>query len=247
MRSRNGVGCDMRLRIGAPSDPGPHRQSTVTTSIGSEMPLTVTVRRPSSGNCPPAAVSALATICPPSGEPADPGGFVHSLAGEVPSDHRRVGGVHADPHLRREPGAAAMFGEPPLDRGRACERIVGNSNATKNPSPVAVTSSPRFAPNIARRVLSCQDRSDCASSPIASRRLVDPTMSVNMKVRWTRWVGARPRSCHGSSSATSSRTIARVGQASAASRSFSSSTLAASATPAFAKSPRCQSKPSGRS
>ena len=41
------------------------------------------------------------------------------------------------------------------------------------------------------------------------------------------------------------RTIACVGQASAASRSFSSSTLAASTTPALPKSPRCQSNAVG--
>jgi hypothetical protein len=45
MRSRKGTpGSDIGQRIGPADDPRRYRQSTVTTSIGSEMPLTVTVR-----------------------------------------------------------------------------------------------------------------------------------------------------------------------------------------------------------
>ena len=210
------------------------------------MPLTVTVRGSRVGNCPPAAVPALATIFPPSARPPIraasctpfPVKFRPTLVASDACDPIRTWG--ANPAAARWAARSRWI---PTAQARASS---GDSKATKNPSPVATTSSPRFAPNNERKVLSCQDRSEFhASSPIASRRFVDPAMSVNMKVRWTRWVGERPRSCHGSSSATSSRTIACVGQASAASRSFSSSTLAASTTAAFPKSPRCQSNAVG--
>ncbi len=59
-------------------------------------------------------------------------------------------------------------------------------------------------------------------------------MSVNMKVFMTRRAGpALPRSCHGSSSATSSRMMAAVGHENAAARRISSSTLSAPMTSVF--------------
>ena len=72
-------------------------------------------------------------------------------------------------------------------------------------------------------------------------------MSVNMNVFITRRDRPVPavRSCHGRSSSSSSRTIASVGQASAASRTMSSSTLSGSITSALAKSPWCQSNAVG--
>jgi len=81
---------------------------------------------------------------------------------------------------------------------------------------------------------------------MTSTRFVEPTTSVNMNVRSTRRGGsALPRSCHGRSSVTSSRTIAAVGQAKSASRRSSSSTLSGSTTSALPKSPASQSKAVG--
>ena len=125
----------------------------------------------------------------------------------------------------------------------------GESKLTKKPSPVVEISLPWWAPKTSRSAPSCQRRRvSHASSPSASTRLVEPTTSVNMNVFRTRRAGSTlPRSCHGRSSVTSSTTTAPVGQANAASRSSSSSTLSGSATSAFPKSPWSQSKAVGAS
>ena len=148
------------------------------------------------------------------------------------------------------------FGANPADRRCSASRRwiatahasawSGESNPTKKPSPVATTSSPSCSAKSVRSVASCQRRTPCqASSPNASTRFVEPSMSVNMNVFSTRRGASLPRSCQGSSSCTSSTVMAPVGQARAASRSSSSSTLAGSMTPAFAKSPWCQSNAVG--
>ena len=63
----------------------------------------------------------------------------------------------------------------------------GESKPTKNPSPVVTTSLPLYSEKEARSASSCHWRSVCqASSPSTSARLVEPTMSVNMKVLTTR-------------------------------------------------------------
>ena len=123
----------------------------------------------------------------------------------------------------------------------------GCRTTTKNPSPVVPTSSPSCEANDARRVSSChRSSSSHASSPIASARFVDFTMSVNMNVFSTRRSGpAFPRSCQGRSASTSSITIASVGHDTAAARNSSSSTLSGSMTSAFPRSPFNQSKAVG--
>ena len=86
----------------------------------------------------------------------------------------------------------ALLRERPLDRLAHAIAEEAESNATKNPSPVELTTSPPWSTNSARKVSSChRRRCSQASSPMASARMVEATMSVKRKVFWC-WSG-RPR------------------------------------------------------
>ena len=138
---------------------------------------------------------------------------MNPLAAEALPDLGGAGCVQPDADLRRESVLLAVVGESALDGDGARDRRVGAVEADEEAVPVVPTSSPECAAKAERSVSSCQRSSSSqASSPIASARFVDFTMSVNMKVFRTRRSGpAFPRSCQGRSSSTSSISIASVG------------------------------------
>ena len=82
---------------------------------------------------------------------------------------------------------------PAGSRSRSRSPSRAPSKATKKPSPVELTTSPPPAATRARSMSSCLRRTASqAWSPRASARLVEPTMSVNMKVLRGRLGSAAP-------------------------------------------------------
>ena len=189
--------------------PAAQDQVMVAISIGAATPFTGVGRR--------AEVGTLARLSerlgrredlPAPGERTDTGGDVDALAAVVGAAAVRLGRVEPDPHRRGEAGADAVVAQrrwieiAQSTPGRAA------SNAAKKPSPVELTISPPPAVTRRRSVSSCHRRSRSqASSPSASARFVEPTMSVNMKVLRVVTAPLRRSSTSRCSRSTASRSI----------------------------------------